>query len=228
MIDLHTHTLFSDGELLISELIRRAEARGVRILNVSDHADVSNLDFIVPRVVKAARELNRLGPVKIIAGVEITHAPIEQIAALVDEARKLGAQLVTVHGETLSEPVLPGTCRAAIEAGADILAHPGLLTPEEAALAAKRGVCLEISARRGHSLTNGHVAMRAREAGAKLVFGTDAHSPEDLVTLEEAEKILLGAGLSPAEVEGVWRNAEAVAVKALAHAEGLSGPAEVP
>ena len=26
MIDLHTHTLFSDGELLPSELVRRAEA----------------------------------------------------------------------------------------------------------------------------------------------------------------------------------------------------------
>jgi uncharacterized phage-associated protein len=32
MIDLHTHTLFSDGELLPSELVRRAEMTGYEAL----------------------------------------------------------------------------------------------------------------------------------------------------------------------------------------------------
>jgi histidinol phosphatase-like PHP family hydrolase len=210
MIDLHTHTLFSDGGLLFSELVRRAEVCGYRIMNISDHADVSNIDFLVPRVVKAAAELSRLGRIKVIAGVELTHCPLAQIAGLVREARSLGAQLVTVHGETLSEPVIPGTDEAGIEAGADILAHPGLISAKAAALAAKTGVCLEISGRKGHCLANGHVAKVARAAGAKLVFGSDAHDEGDLVAKDQAERILLGAGLDAAEVAQVWKNAESL------------------
>jgi len=215
MIDLHTHTLFSDGELLLSELVRRAEVAGYRIINISDHADLTNIDFLVPRVVKACAELTRLSGITVVAGVEITHVPLEQIGPLVKEARRLGAQLVTVHGETLSEPVIPGTDRAAIEAGVDILAHPGLITDEEAALAAAKGVCLEISGRKGHGLTNGHVAAAARASGAKLVFGTDAHAAADLVTTEQAGRILRGAGLDADEVNAVWRNAEQLVKRVL-------------
>ena len=44
MIDLHTHSILSDGELLPSELARRAQVEGYRIIGISDHADPSNLD----------------------------------------------------------------------------------------------------------------------------------------------------------------------------------------
>jgi putative hydrolase len=215
MIDLHSHTFFSDGELILSELVRRAEVAGYRILNVSDHADMSNIDFVVPRIAKAAREMNRVSKVRVIAGVELTHCPLAQIPELVKEARRLGAQLVTVHGETISEPVIPGSNRAAVEAGADILAHPGLIDVDVASLAARKGVCLEISGRRGHSLANGHVAKIAKQEGAKLVFGSDAHDCGDLVTREQAERILRGAGLDAAGVKELWKNAEELAQKAL-------------
>jgi putative hydrolase len=215
LIDLHTHTLFSDGELLLSELVRRAEVLGCRAINVSDHADLSNIDFLIPRVVKACAELNKLGRLRVIAGVEITHCPLKQIGRLVKDARDLGAQLVTVHGETVSEPVIPGTDRAAIEAHADILAHPGLIGEADAALAAEMGVVLEISGRKGHCLANGHVARLARVSGARLVFGSDAHDAGDLLGREDAERVLLGAGLEAHELKAVWRNAEELAKKAL-------------
>ncbi|WP_429885909.1 PHP domain-containing protein, partial [Geoalkalibacter halelectricus] len=48
MIDLHTHTLFSDGELIPAELIRRAAVAGYTALAITDHVDLSNLDFILP------------------------------------------------------------------------------------------------------------------------------------------------------------------------------------
>jgi len=213
LIDLHTHTLFSDGGLLLSELVRRAEVVGCRVINISDHADLSNMDFLIPRVVKACAELGKPGRLTVIAGVEITHCPLKQIPRLVKEARALGAQLVTVHGETLSEPVLTGTNRAAIEAGADILAHPGLIDEADASLAAERGVALEISGRKGHSLANGHVVKVARATGARLVFGSDAHDEGDLVDREAAERILLGAGLEARELSAVWQNAEELARK---------------
>ena len=195
MIDLHSHSLFSDGVLLPSELIRRAEVRGYRYWAITDHADVSNLDLIVPRIVSAAREVNAHWNIKVIPGIELTHVPPETIAVLALKAKELGARLIVVHGETIAEPVPPGTNRAAIEAGVHILAHPGLITPQEAESAARQNVFLEITSRKGHSLTNGHVARLARSAGAVMVLNSDTHSPEDIVSLERRSIIAEGAGL---------------------------------
>jgi histidinol phosphatase-like PHP family hydrolase len=209
MIDLHTHSLFSDGELLLSELIRRAHSIGYQAIAVTDHVDSSNMDFVIPRVVKAMALLSEAYPdMKLIPGVELTHVPPLMIAALVVKARAMGAKVVVVHGETLVEPVLPQTNLAAIEAQVDILAHPGLITKEEAALAAQNRVALEITYRKGHSLANGHVAKLAIDNGAALVVNSDAHSPSDLITREMAEKVLIGSGLSQERAQAVLTNTE--------------------
>ncbi|VAW38189.1 Uncharacterized protein MJ1295 [hydrothermal vent metagenome] len=196
MIDLHTHTFFSDGALVPSEHVRRFEVLGYEAVAITDHADSSNMDFIIPRIVQAARDLNPLGKTRLIPGIELTHVPPPLFAPLTVRARELGALIVVAHGETPVEPVAPGTNRAALEAGVDILAHPGFITEEEAALAAKKGIFLELSGRKGHSLTNGHVAQMAAQAGALLAVNADAHEPEDFMTAERAETVALGAGLS--------------------------------
>ena len=214
MIDLHTHSLFSDGVLVPSELVRRAIVKGYEVIAITDHADASNLDFAIPRVAAACKELSRRWKIIALPGIELTHIPPETFAELTDRARSLGAAVVVAHGETLVEPVHPGTNRAAIEAKVDILAHPGLITKEEAALAAKNGVHLEISTRKGHSLSNGHVAKIAAEAGARLVIDTDTHEPGDLVTDEFAQTVLLGAGLSREQLDAVFRNSRELAAKA--------------
>ena len=214
MIDLHTHSLFSDGVLVPSELVRRAVMKGYEVIAITDHADASNLDFTIPRVAHACRELSSRWKILALPGIELTHIPPETFAELTDRARSLGAAIVVAHGETLVEPVHPGTNRAAIEAGVDILAHPGLITKEEAALAAKNGVHLEISSRKGHSLSNGHVAKIAAEAGTRLVIDTDTHEPGDLITDEFARSVLLGAGLSGDRLDAVFRNSRELAGKA--------------
>jgi histidinol phosphatase-like PHP family hydrolase len=81
----------------------------------------------------------------------------------------------------------------------DVLAHPGFLTLKEAGRAADRGCFIEITTRKGHSLTNGHVARICRRAGAKMVVNTDAHAPGDLVTAEFALQVARGAGLDEEE-----------------------------
>ncbi|MDO8729668.1 MAG: histidinol phosphate phosphatase domain-containing protein [Candidatus Omnitrophota bacterium] len=207
MIDLHTHTFFSDGELIPSELVRRARVKGYRALAITDHVDASNVEILVPQLVQACQRLNEHQKVVVVPGVEITHVPPSDLEAVVASARAAGAQMVVVHGETMVEPVTPGTNKKALHLDIDVLAHPGLITREEAALAAKRGIALELSARRGHSLSNGHVAWMARETGAKLVLNTDAHSPDDLLTIAEARKVAFGAGLRPREVEQLYLNA---------------------
>jgi len=211
MIDLHTHTLFSDGELLPSELIRRAAHLGLRAVALTDHADMATLEHVVPRVVRACEENNRQRPIRAIPGIELTHLPPGLIGRYVAEARRLGARIVVVHGESPVEPVEPGTNRAAIEAGADILSHPGLISEEDARLAARRGVYLEISARKGHCLANGHVAAMARRTGAALVLNTDAHAPSDLIDMGFARTVALGAGLTDEEFRTLVCNMERLA-----------------
>ncbi len=206
MIDLHTHSFFSDGVLIPSELVRRFEALGYAAVAITDHVDSSTLDFVIPRIIKVAEDLNRTQSVKVIPGVELTHVPPPLIGDLVNRARELGAALVVLHGETLVEPVAPGTGRAGLEAGIDILAHPGLITPEEAALAAEKGVFLEITGRPGHAFSNGHVAMMARETGADLVLDSDTHAPGDILTREMARKVVEGAGLPVGSLDALMKN----------------------
>lgn len=196
MIDLHTHTLFSDGVLVPAEHLRRFAVLGYEAVAITDHADSSNMDFIIPRIVQAAADLNPFSKTRLIPGIELTHIPPELIGQLTARARQLGALLVVAHGETPVEPVIPGTNRAALEAGVDLLAHPGFITEEDARLAAQKGIFLELSGRKGHCLTNGHVVRMAQAAGALLAVNADAHEPGDFMTAQRAECVALGAGLS--------------------------------
>jgi histidinol phosphatase-like PHP family hydrolase len=202
MIDLHTHTTFSDGELIPSELVRRAEVKGYTAIGLTDHVDFTNIEYVLSSIFKA-KYLEEVLNMKILAGVELTHVPPEKLDEIVTLARRLGAELVVVHGETPVEPVRPGTNLAAIKAGVDILAHPGFLTIQEADLARDNNVCLEITSRLGHNITNGHVVRIAEEAGAKMVVDTDTHSPEDLIDTDRAIQIAVGAGLTPEEAKRI-------------------------
>ena len=211
MIDLHTHTLFSDGEMIPAELTRRAAVLGYRAIALTDHGDLSNLDLIIPRVVRVADDLSVQWGLKVVAGIELTHVPPRQYAEATVEARKLGAVIVNAHGETIVEPVAAGTNMAAIEAGVDILTHPGLVTDEETALATQKGICLEITTRKGHSLANGHVVQMARKHKAKLVINNDAHAPGDLLKGELVRQIALGAGMTEDEINQATLNSEQLA-----------------
>lgn len=213
MIDLHIHSIFSDGELIPSEIVSRAKMKGYRALALTDHVDSSNLEFVLRSMVKVAIDLSSETGVTVLPGVEITHVPPTLIPGLVREAREHGALIVIVHGETIVEPVPPGTNREAIAAGADILAHPGLISEEDALLAAKNDVLLELTSRRGHSYTNGHVVAIAKKTKARMIFNTDAHSPGDFLGREEAWNILKGAGLESDMISTVFDNAEELAQK---------------
>jgi putative hydrolase len=215
MIDLHTHTFFSDGELILSELIRRAEAIGYKAVAITDHVDSSNIDLVIPKIVSALKKLKGFISIEAIPGAEITHAPPQIIPELVKEARHLGAKIVIVHGETIVEPVAPGTNRAAIEANADILAHPGIISVEDLLFAKERGVTLEITSRKGHSLSNGYVAKEAMRFGVPLCINTDAHSPSDLITKETAIRILLASGIEENRIDSIFENSKAIIEKAL-------------
>lgn len=199
--DFHTHTYLSDGVLSPIELIRRAHVQEYKVIAVTDHVGLEDQERIIKTLLGECRRATEAWGIVALAGVEITHVPKNLIGEAAQRARDLGAQIILVHGETIVEPVEPGSNLAALGSPyVDILAHPGLLTKEEASLAAESGIFLEISARRGHSLTNGHVARVGLSRGAKLILDSDAHEPEDLLTTKLVGKIARGAGLSDAEI----------------------------
>ncbi len=206
MIDLHTHTVYSDGQLIPIELIRRAEAVGYRAIALTDHGDRANYLSILKEVKNACLSANKHWNIRALWGIELTHNPAEEISIMAQESRELGAQVIVVHGETIIEPVAPGTNRAAVLSDIDILAHPGLIDEESVRIAAERSVHLEITAKHGHSLTNGHVAALAQKYNAPLVMDTDTHTPAQLITVDQAVKILKGAGLSASRIDAVFEN----------------------
>ena len=194
--DFHTHTSLSDGELSPIELIRRASVNNYHTIALTDHTATGELS----RIIREAAEICALARshwnILAIPGVELTHLPVDAIAETARKAKEMGAWIVVVHGETITEPVEKGTNLAALHSPhVDILAHPGLLSLEEAQLAATNGIFLEISARKGHCLTNGYIAALAQHTGAKLLLNSDAHSEQDLLTTSLADAIVHGTGL---------------------------------
>ena len=210
MIDLHTHSLFSDGALLPSELVYRAAVRGYSAIAITDHGDFSNFDFIIPRIRRLTGQLSRHYGLLVMAGIEITYVPPGLIRSAVAKCRKLGASIVVVHGETPAETVPPGTNAAAIASGADILAHPGYISDNEAMAASKKKICLEITTRNGHNKTNRHVAERAKKYGAKLVLDTDSHEPENLLDRKKIKDALRMSGLAEEYYAIMQKNARAI------------------
>lgn len=215
MIDLHTHSLFSDGDLVPAELTRRFEAAGYRAVAITDHGDQSNIDLIIPRIAAFCAEINRHTGITVIPGIELTHTLPDAIPPLVSRSRELGAKLVVVHGESIVEPVAPGTNKMAIAASADILAHPGLITEEEVLLAKEHAVFLELTSRKGHSLTNGHVARLAQKTKAPLVLNSDAHAPGDIWPVARLHEIVEGAGLTADAYQQMMKNAEQIVERCL-------------
>ncbi|OPY86046.1 MAG: DNA polymerase/3'-5' exonuclease PolX [Syntrophus sp. PtaU1.Bin208] len=215
MIDLHTHSFHSDGELIPSELARRALVVGYRAMAITDHGDHSNVHLILPGIVAVCKKLSEAYGIPILPGIELTHVPPIYIRELAEDAREKGAKIIVVHGETLVEPVMEGTNRAALSAPIDILAHPGLIGEEESLLAARNSICLEITTRKGHSLSNGHVAAMARKYHAPLVLNTDTHESGNLTSRQMAEKVARGAGMTTEEILAMFRNSENLVKKAM-------------
>lgn len=196
MYDLHTHTIHSDGELLPTELIRRAVVLGYHIIGITDHADRSNISQIISMTESVRRSADEYG-IRLVTGVEITHVPPREIPELARLAKNEGAEIVIVHGETVVEPVMKGTNSAACGCEyVDILAHPGLISDQDAELAKSSGVFLEITSRGGHNRTNGHVYRTAEKAGCRMLVDSDTHEPEDLMTEEARKAVALGAGMN--------------------------------
>lgn len=195
--DFHSHTFLSDGELSPLELIRRAAVRKYAAIAVTDHTGPGSMARIIKEVSEDCALARKQWGIEAIPGVELTHLPAAAINDVAKKAKQSGALLVVVHGESPVEPVEEGTNLAAVKSRyVDILAHPGHMAQEVAELAARNGVFIEITTRRGHCITNAHVAKLAAEAGALMLLNSDTHDEEDLLSEQLAREVLAQAKIS--------------------------------
>lgn len=206
MYNLHCHSLLSDGVLLPSEVAVRYASLGYKSIAITDHADYSNIEFTVKSILKLTKHWPKTLSIRILPGIELTHLPPEQFKPLAKYARTQGIKIIVAHGETIAEPVIKGTNRAALQADIDILAHPGLISDADVKLAKARSIFLEITSRRGHKDTNNHVVRRALRIGAKIILNTDSHQPEDIITHDELKNVAHRAGLNYNEINKVYRD----------------------
>ena len=65
MIDLHTHSLLSDGQYLPDELVRRCEIQGYSRLVITDHIGFSNAETVIPQIARMCRALRGKTPVRV-------------------------------------------------------------------------------------------------------------------------------------------------------------------
>lgn len=63
-VDLHVHTIFSDGDFKPEEVVREAKALGIAILGITDHDNLGGIE--------EALEEGKLLGIEVVPGVEIT------------------------------------------------------------------------------------------------------------------------------------------------------------
>jgi putative hydrolase len=224
LYDFHTHTFHSDGVLSPIELIRRACVKGYSAIAITDHVALGSLGRLIKELSDDCALARTYWDILAIPGVELTHIPPQAISEVAKKAKEMGAWLVVVHGETSVEPVVKGTNFAAVQSPyVDILAHPGLLTIEEATQAAQNNIFIELTARRGHSTANAHVALISQKAGAKLLVNSDAHNENDLLTPSSVKSILRRANINPQQHPQILKRNPLLLIEKVNRSSACSG-----
>ena len=195
MIDFHIQIQDRDGGLDVSSALRYASLAGIRFAGLVVPSD-GDFSFALAAA-ERARRLGLYANVEVAVGVELRHIPPALMGCAVQEARRAGIPFVMAYGESIMDQVEEGTNFAAIEAGVDILSHPGLLDEKAAALAAEKGVALEITSNPVHALTNARVAAIGLHTGCLLVRGSGASSANELTTRSFWPFVIQGAAWSP-------------------------------
>ncbi|MBL3581699.1 histidinol phosphate phosphatase domain-containing protein [Oleidesulfovibrio alaskensis] len=199
MIELRVCSSLSRGSMSPAQAARMGRLAGLRAMVLTEQVDSVTMTATLAQLVPAVRRLSLFGGIEVIAGCEIAHMPPALIPDAVQEARSLGARFVSVLGQYLGSYAEEGTNLAAIDAGCDLLAAPGLISEEEAAFAAERGTMLDITACGMQALANGHIAVAARAAGAPVAVTGGVCEPSQFINADLRRAVALGAGMTPQE-----------------------------
>jgi len=197
--DFHVHTNWSDGHSPLEEMAQAARARGYHYLAITDHSAGRGIaqGLSVERVLAQIEEVQKLNQglkdIYILTGTEMDIRADGSLDLPDEVLARLDVVVAAVHSSMgqEQEKMTRRVLGALENPHVDILAHPtcrllGEREPVHIDLeavfkkAAEKGKALEINAMPARlDLKDIHIR-RARELGAKLLIGTDAHSPEQL------------------------------------------------
>jgi histidinol phosphatase-like PHP family hydrolase len=206
--DLQMHTTWSDGTLPLGEMVRLAGAQGYEYVAVTDHSvglpiargmDESTLRRQMREIANLNEELAAEGAgVRALRSLEMNLSPEgdgDMDPALLDE---LDLVLGAFHSRLrVTEDQTERYLAAISNPSVHIVAHPrgrrwnartGLWADWERVVeeAARRGTALEIDALPDRQDLQVALLPLAREAGAWISIGTDAHRPDELLYVDLA------------------------------------------
>ncbi len=217
--DVHCHTTATDGRDDIEAMARSAQAAGLRYLAITDHSQslamANGLDETrALEHARTIREVNsRLDGITLLAGIE---CDIRQDGSmdLSDEClAQLDIVVASIHsGFSQDEAQMTERLLRAVACPwVDVLGHPTgrLILKREShkadmtrviAAAAEAGVAMEINCQIDRLDLDDTLARRARDAGARIVIGSDAHSTTALGGLRWGVMVARRAWLTAGDV----------------------------
>ncbi|MBU4346758.1 MAG: DNA polymerase/3'-5' exonuclease PolX [Candidatus Omnitrophica bacterium] len=217
--DLHVHSRWSDGGNTIEEMARAAKLRGYSYIAITDHSQSLKVagGLSVADLKKKRRQIGQLN--KKIKGFRIlygTEADIDSDGRLdyKDETlREFDVVVAAIHSgfKQSKSQLTKRLIRVCRNKYAHIIAHPtGRLwgsrdaydidTDEVLKAARDTNTFLEINAFPQRLDLNDLNCRRAKEIGAKLVIGTDAHTTEQLEMMKLGVSVARRGWLSKNEV----------------------------
>ncbi len=204
MMDLHTHTVFSDGVGEISDNIARAEQRMLKLIGISDH-----MHYFTPKTFNSyvfqIKRFKKESEVKVLAGIEANIFP-GGVDITDNMADKLDYVIASAHvwlEPGRAEVYLDLIKTALRDENVDVIGHFGNLFPhigypkeeeliEIIELAEANGKAFEISSR--YKVPELGFVRACIQRGVKLTLGSDAHMPEDVGRVGWALKLFRKAG----------------------------------
>jgi len=197
--DLHMHTVASDGSGTVNEMVDAALDLGHEYIAITDHTQSLTIANGLDEARLAAQHRHirdvedRVGRIRIAAGVEVDILPDGRLDIDTDLLRTLDWVIASVHSQLdMSGADMTTRLIKAMESGVvDCIGHPtnrrlGHRTASEIdterllSVARRLDVALEVNGNPGRMDLKDVHCRQAREAGVPLAINTDAHSPSHL------------------------------------------------
>jgi DNA polymerase (family 10) len=227
--DLHTHTVWSDGNASVAEMAAAARERGYQYYGVSDHSHslriANGLD--AARLRQQAEEIAVVADIRVLRACEIEvhndgHLDLDDSAlAALDYA------IASVHsGQRGDRAVVTARTLAAIaNPYVDIIAHPTGRMPLHRepmdldfeavfAEAARTETALEINADSHRLDLDAPLAKQAAAAGVVITINSDAHSTAGLGNMPFGVMTARRAWLTPEQILNCWPGEDILARRA--------------
>lgn len=201
--DLHTHSKYTDGRASIEEMARKAAEMGLEYFAITDHSRrIAMAHGLDPkRLHEQAGEIERIGArlrgVKLLRGIEVDILDDGTLDLPDETLAELDWVVASVHYKLEQNPreMTRRIIKAIRNPNVDAIGHPsgrliGHREPSEFDLgevlraAREEGCALEVNSQPERLDLTDLACTAAKQAGAKLVVSSDAHSPRDFELLD--------------------------------------------